>query len=178
LATEEKKESIWSDTADSTLLESLLQRPSPAVDMPERVDGIMLGRVTAAGQKGHPIMVVIAAFGPEPVAAADSLVPLTSEHVGRIVALGFKEGDPRRPVVLGLIFDPTHKAPAVRENEDFSVRRENGRVVVEAEKELELRCGKAVVLLRADGRIDIRGGYINSHASAGQRIRGGSVQIN
>jgi ketosteroid isomerase-like protein len=52
------------------------------------------------------------------------------------------------------------------------------RIVIEAGEELELRCGEAAIILTADGRILQRGTYISSDASATQRIRGGSVQIN
>jgi hypothetical protein len=56
---------------------------------------------------------------------------------------------------------------------------QNGqRVVIEAQGELELRCGESVILLSQDGSIQIRGAYLTSHATASQRIRGGSVQIN
>jgi len=52
------------------------------------------------------------------------------------------------------------------------------RVLIEAENEIELRCGEAAIILTKDGRILLRGAYISSHASATQRIRGGSIQIN
>jgi len=50
--------------------------------------------------------------------------------------------------------------------------------VIDAGKSLEIRCGKAVILLEADGTIKINGTYITSHASATHRILGGSVNIN
>ncbi len=52
------------------------------------------------------------------------------------------------------------------------------RVVLRAEHEIELRCGEAALILNADGRIQLRGTYITSHASATQRILGGSVNVN
>jgi len=52
------------------------------------------------------------------------------------------------------------------------------RVVVEAEKELELRCGEASVTLNAKGQILIKGTDVVSRAKRNQRIKGGSVQIN
>ena len=52
------------------------------------------------------------------------------------------------------------------------------REVIEAAEELELRCGEACIVLTADGRIQLRGTYITSHASATQRIVGGSVHVN
>lgn len=52
------------------------------------------------------------------------------------------------------------------------------RVVLNAQHEIELRCGDAAIVLSADGRIEFRGTYITSQASATQRILGGSVNIN
>jgi hypothetical protein len=52
------------------------------------------------------------------------------------------------------------------------------RHVVEAAQEIELRCGEAAIVLFADGRIQLRGTYITSHASATQRLVGGSVHLN
>jgi uncharacterized protein (DUF2345 family) len=58
------------------------------------------------------------------------------------------------------------------------VRVDGERVVLQAEHEIELRCGEAAIVLSADGRITLRGTYITSHASATQRILGGSVNVN
>lgn len=82
----------------------------------------------------------------------------------------FEQGDVTRPIVIGAMWGPPDASNAVEVN--------NERIVIEAEQELELRCGDAVIVLTADGRILQRGNYISSHASATQRIRGGSVQIN
>lgn len=55
-------------------------------------------------------------------------------------------------------------------------RRE--RVVLEAQKELVLRCGKASLTLTADGKIILKGANVLSTSSGPQRIRGASVSIN
>lgn len=52
------------------------------------------------------------------------------------------------------------------------------RVHVEAEEEIVLRCGKASITLRSNGRVIIRGAYVETHASGTNRIKGGSVLIN
>lgn len=141
--------------------------------LPAKVDGIVVGRLVALAADGTPL-VAIERFGVEQVPAR-SLQAFAEAQIGLPVALGFEGGDPGRPIVLGVMFAPEAiPAPA----EAAVVREENGRVVVEAERELELRCGSAVIRLDASGRIDIRGGYINSQASATQRILGGSVIVN
>jgi hypothetical protein len=52
------------------------------------------------------------------------------------------------------------------------------RVHLEAFEEIELRCGKASITLRSNGRLIIRGAYVEIHASGTNRIKGGSVLIN
>jgi len=52
------------------------------------------------------------------------------------------------------------------------------RVLLQAERELVLRCGKASITLTRAGKILIRGAYVSSHADGAQRIRGGTVEIN
>lgn len=167
-----------SGSRQGTPLAQLLERehrpaPTPA---PERVDGIVIGTLVDIAPDGAPI-VAIPQFGVGAVVAR-ALQGLGREQIGQGVALGFEGGNPARPIVLGALFAPVaadaEPAPAATP----VIREEAGRVIVEAEGELELRCGKAVIRLDASGRIDIRGGYINTHASATQRIRGGSVQIN
>jgi hypothetical protein len=51
-------------------------------------------------------------------------------------------------------------------------------VVLEADREIELRCGKASLLLRHDGQIVMRGVHMRNEATGVQKIRGGKVQIN
>ena len=52
------------------------------------------------------------------------------------------------------------------------------RGVLEGEDEVVLRCGEASITLRRNGKIVIRGAYVESHAAGTNRIKGGSVRIN
>jgi hypothetical protein len=55
---------------------------------------------------------------------------------------------------------------------------DNRHVVIEAEKDLQLKCGPASVTLHQDGKVLIQGLDVVSRAKRNQRIKGGSVQIN
>ena len=48
----------------------------------------------------------------------------------------------------------------------------------EAERAIELRCGKASLRLSSDGRIELRGTTVVSHATGLNRIRGASIKLN
>ncbi|WP_431261963.1 DUF6484 domain-containing protein [Roseateles chitinivorans] len=117
------------------------------------------------------------------VGVAHSLVPLSAEHEGQGVALSvLAEG---AAIVLGLLWngeaaqEPRPAPPDHDEEpEGLAITVDGHREVIEAAEELELRCGEACIVLTADGRIQLRGTYITSHASATQRIVGGSVHVN
>lgn len=58
------------------------------------------------------------------------------------------------------------------------IEESDGRLVVVADREVELRCGRATIVLSPDGTIRIKGTNLVSSASALNRIRGASVKIN
>lgn len=52
------------------------------------------------------------------------------------------------------------------------------QVVVEGRDEIVLRCGEASITLRRNGRVVVRGTYVETRSEGVNRIRGGAVQIN
>jgi hypothetical protein len=52
------------------------------------------------------------------------------------------------------------------------------RVTVSGKDEIVLKCGEASITLRRNGRIVIKGTYVETRAAGTNRIKGGSVQIN
>jgi len=107
---------------------------------------------------------------------AISTVPLTEKDLNREVILLFEDGDATRPILIGLRQARMPEKGEVRK--PLSVECDGQRVVISAEQELVLRCGKASIHLRSDGRVRIRGTDVVSRASATNRLRGGNVQIN
>lgn len=136
----------------------------------ERVDGVVIG-VLIGFADGVPL--VIYAGNPRDAAApARSLAALGHAQIGSEVALLFEEGDPGRPLVIGCVVDPGRPRGAP------VVLRDGEHVRVTAAERIELRVGKASLIMEKDGRITLRGSYVTSHASAAMRIRGGSVNLN
>lgn len=94
--------------------------------------------------------------------------PGWSECTGSRVAVGFMEDDQgRHALVLGLL-DPPKVNPAPRPEV----------LKFESTRELVIECGKSKIAMRADGRIEIRGGHLVSRSSGPNKIKGGSVHIN
>ena len=91
-------------------------------------------------------------------------MPLTPPAVGREVALVMMAGE---PLILGLI------QPLVP-----VVEVDCERLVLEAGREIVLRCGKASIVMTADGRVTIRGTQVLSRSDGPNRVQGASVQLN
>lgn len=140
------------------------------IETRERIEGVVIG--IFLGFDAQAPLVVFPGNRSETAIPARSLTELTSAMIGAEVALLFQEGDPMRPLIVGRIVDPLRASPTPQ------VIRDGERVTITGQERVELRCGKASIVMEKDGHITIRGTYVTSHASAANRIRGGSVNLN
>ncbi|MCV3207164.1 DUF6484 domain-containing protein [Mesorhizobium sp. YC-39] len=136
----------------------------------ERIEGVVIGIFLGFGE--HAPLVVFPGNPKTTAIPARSLTELTSAMIGAEVALLFQEGDPGRPLIVGRIVEPSRKTPSPH------IVRDGESVTITGDERIELRCGKATIIMEKDGHITIRGSYVTSHASAANRIRGGSVNLN
>jgi hypothetical protein len=139
------------------------------MDVTTRVDGVVIGLLLAF-QDGQP-MVVFPGNPRDTATPARSLARLSPDDLGSEVALLFEDADPARPLIVGRIVDPARQDAA-------TVIRDGEQVKITATDRIELRVGKSSIVMEKDGHITIRGTYLVSHASAANRIRGGSVNLN
>jgi len=178
-------------------------REAPAQTMPKKLEndtGLPTSRPVAAarseaataprvgrlqGERQGEVLVEVPGAGTRQarlVAGLDRGELLRPENRGREVLLVFEEGDLDRPIVLDLLESPLGEllrpasAAAPRRTRDAFV--DGRRVVIEADQEVVLKCGKGSITIRADGRIVVKGTRILSRAEGLNRIKGGSVQIN
>ncbi len=124
--------------------------------------GVHLAEITGIGPDGRA-QVLVPSLGGAPLSAR-SLVPVTARAVGREAAVTMIED---QPLILGLI------QPLVPE-----VVADGEKLVLEAQREVMLRCGKASIHLTADGRVTIRGTQVLSRSDGPNRVQGASVQLN
>jgi hypothetical protein len=112
--------------------------------------------------------------GPRPLCARTA-VDLHARHVGAQVVLAFEQGDPARPVVIGLLREPARDAgePAA-----VQIDADGRRVEIVARERLVLRCGQASITLTRAGKVLIEGSYVLSRATGANQIKGGSIQLN
>jgi hypothetical protein len=135
-----------------------------------KIEGVVIGIFLGFGDEGP--LVVFEGNVQDKAVPARSLTELKADMIGTEVALLFQEGDPRRPLIVGRLVDSGRK-PAVAQ-----VVRKGETVRITSDDRLELRCGKATIVMEKDGHITIRGTYLTSQASVTNSIRGGSVNLN
>jgi len=129
----------------------------------------VVGRLVRGGPAGAAVDFAGNPLG-RPVVARTT-TPLDAAAVGGAVVLLFEDGDPARPIVVGVI-RPADAAPGVAADVDGE------RVVLAADREIVLRCGEASITLTRAGKVLIRGTYILTRSSGANRIKGAAVEIN
>ena len=134
------------------------------------IDGVVIGLLLGF-EDGQPL-VVFPGNPRDQALRARSLAHLDPSDTGHEVALLFEDGQSDRPLIVGKIVAPRPDPGRVQ------VVRDGETVAVTARERIELRVGKASIVMEKDGHITIRGTYLVSHASAANRIRGGSVNLN
>jgi Domain of unknown function (DUF6484) len=151
----------------------------------ERIQGARVGVITGVvhgapqvswpGNGGGPVRARTAVR-----LGGEALLAAAAERRGAVLV--FEEGDPARPILVGLLepetplLDEILGAPAEKLPEIAEV--DGKRVVVEGRDEVVLRCGRASITLRRNGRVVIRGVQLETRARGLQRIKGGKVEIN
>jgi hypothetical protein len=114
---------------------------------------------------------------PGEMVLARTTIPLVRDHIGSQVVVLFEQGVLRRPIVIGLL-QPARPASDRCNASEITVKSDGQRLVLSAEREIELRCGEASITLTRAGKILIQGKYILSRSSGYNRIKGAAVDIN
>lgn len=136
-----------------------------------------VGDLIGLADEGGTALVIDPCAAVPTVHRARSTVDLRGVHIGQPVLLLFEQGDPARPIVVGVVRGragwPEADPPG-----QVQVDADGERLHVSAKEELVLRCGKASITLTRAGKVLISGAYVSSRSSGVVRIKGGSVQLN
>lgn len=140
----------------------------------KRIDGVVIGLLIGFNEKGQPL-VAYPGNTEETAVIARTTANIGDEGLGKEVALLFENGDSSRPLIIGLIHHPGRQFNA---ESSIAAHLDGEKIILSAEKDITLKCGKASITLTRAGKILIRGAYLVSHSSGVNRIRGGTVHIN
>lgn len=155
----------------------------------QKLEGVVIGLLSGIDEKNNPLIIFPGNSDENPI-AAKSLAVCSTADIGRQVALLFEDGNPEKPLVVGLIQNPIpppsdYTEPQVEKYVETGEDLENtsleldGEVInLKAKEEITLKCGKASITLTKAGKILLRGTYVLNRSSGVNRIKGGSVQIN
>jgi hypothetical protein len=124
------------------------------------------------GLDDRPLLSGLAAF-PHRIVAAETTVPLARSSIGCRVVVLLADGDPATPIVVGVIGASTRV-----DNTAVVAEIDGERRIIEAEREVVLRCGDASITLTRAGKVIIEGTYIVSRSTGYNRIKGAAVDIN
>ncbi|QRK07163.1 hypothetical protein JQX13_45145 [Archangium violaceum] len=156
----------------------------------EPILGNRIGWVTGVDATGQ--LLVDFEGNPASPLAAQTVVTLMPAIIQEAVSthqrvvLIFANGDPGLPVIMGFI-QPAVSTPLVnavlaeseqKAHEPMDVSVDGKSVTIEGKDEIVLKCGQASITLRRNGKIILKGTYVESHATGTNRIKGGSVQVN
>ena len=141
--------------------------------------------ITGTNKKGD-VLVAIKEEDAKParlVSGLDRNELIKDEYIGREVLVVFPEGNTDIPVIIALMENPIDQLVSLeieddekKQEKDFKI--DGKQVTIEAENEIVMKCGKASILLRNDGKIIIKGTHLLSRSSGPNRIKGASVGIN
>jgi hypothetical protein len=165
-------------------LRSLLRAPSSRA----RAAGAaaVLGRIVAVDAGGAISVEVPGVPEARPARLAVALSReelLAALETGGSVVLVFENGDPALPIIVGLVQTAGRPADGVH-NDSPEVPQvleadvDGKRVRITAQDEIVLECGSASITLRRNGRVVVRGTYVESYSDGTNRIKGGQVRIN
>ena len=164
--------------------ETMKSRPVPGTNMSPSLPEVTVGRLVGIDDRGMPMIDYPGNPAGIPLGAMCT-ARFDKSSIGRNAALLFADGDPAKPLIVGLIHSPLDDIVEVTELEnqafgspDLDVRADVDRVVLQADREIVLKCGKASITLTRAGKILLRGAYLLSRSSGVNRIKGGSVQLN
>jgi Domain of unknown function (DUF6484) len=120
--------------------------------------------------------------GPLPaLALASCAEALAGGPVGkRRVLLVFDGGDPRAPVIVGVLEKATKSPLQVLSvgGRPAQVQMDGDTLVLRAQHNVRIECGESSLSLNADGTVLIKGRKVMSRASESNRIRGSTVAVN
>jgi hypothetical protein len=150
-----------------------------------RQDGIApiarTGRIIAVTDEGS---VTVTIGGSQRPLRARLAIPASIDRIRRAIELRqqvlllMEDGATDRVVIIGFIEETASPTPTTVSPTVVEADVDGKRVRLVAQDEIVLECGNASITLRRNGRVVIKGTYVETHSDGTNRIKGGQVRIN
>jgi hypothetical protein len=157
------------------------------IQVSRQIEGVRVGKIVNVNESGE-VLVDFPGNTQGEVAArfTNSMNLKILRHAassGQNVLLVFENNDPGLPIIIDTLYSLVDEITesstiALETGRPKDVMIDGKRVTFDAKEQIELRCGKASIVLSQAGKVLIRGAYLLNRSSGVNRIKGGSVQIN
>src|SRR3989442_1600389 len=107
----------------------LLPEDTAKAESGRRIDGVVVGTLTGLTESGQPLVELPTGLGSGPLPAR-STVALGPREVGHQVVIQFEGGNPRRPIILGILQETGRK-----QVDPLHVEMDGEKIVFTAERE-------------------------------------------
>lgn len=184
-STDEKETGAIRTDSGRELMQAVLAKPrtkdSDELSKDKRFTGVVIGTLSDVSEDGQPMVYYPGIPTGKPLPAI-STGCMSHHKSGQELALGFVNGDPALPIILGVIQKPGKQEQPTEQltpdNKMVDVKVDGDRLTLSAEHEIVLQCGKSSITLTRAGKVILKGAYLSTHSTGVNRIKGGSVQIN
>jgi len=171
------------DREPKTAAVSLAEKIGSAEKAPALEEGVdaVTGHLDGVDAQGRLLFRAEGEERTRPVAIG---VELPDDVLVRAAALGQRalvvrtnESRPRW-VLMGLVRERVRTEAQEEDPGRIHATVDGDTVELTAEREIELRCGKARITLRKDGRIEVSGTYLLNRSRGPLKLKGATVEIN
>ena len=142
---------------------------------------VVIGLLVGIDKQATPVISYpfIPHCNPQP---ANTTVLLNESDIGRQVAILFAQGDQKKPLIIGKLFNPkidqVITAKDKLQDHNIEIYSDQQHTEIVAKNKIKLTCGKSSVTLTQEGKILIEGEYILSQSTGPNKIKGASIQLN
>ncbi len=130
--------------------------------------GVSVATFAGLDDDGRFLVSIDGAAAPAP---ALSTIALTAADAGASVVVGRAAGDTGRLIIMGRL-----RPRAATALSGLTV--EDERVLIRAERDIELRCGDASIVLTRSGKVLIHGNFVLTRSRGANKVKGAFVDIN
>lgn len=149
---------------------------APAPDM--GLHGAVIGTLHGFDLEDRPLVANLKEL-PGQIVTARTTVCLRREMIGSAALILYEAGEPSSPIIVGVLQQPAPPDnPKSAVGRRVSVKADDERYEITAEREIVLRCGESSITLTRAGKVIIMGKYIISRSSGYNKIKGAAVDIN